>query len=72
MTLALQESWINLMCTSFREVECTREQKEDSNQLTSVKHGPYTQTQIEIKVILWQFNYKMHFMVVWTLPLGLP
>ena len=25
-----------------------------------------------IKVIQWQFNYKLHFLVVWTLPLGLP
>ena len=25
-----------------------------------------------IKVILWQFNCKIHFLVVWTLPLGLP
>ncbi len=28
--------------------------------------------QVCIKVILWQFNYKIHFLVVWTLPLGLP
>ncbi len=28
--------------------------------------------QPKIKVILWQFNYKIHFLVVLTLPLGLP
>ncbi len=27
---------------------------------------------IQIKVIQWQFNNKIHFLVVWILPLGLP
>ncbi len=25
-----------------------------------------------LKVIQWLFNYKIHFLVVWTLPLELP
>ncbi len=33
---------------------------------------PWLLLSIAFKVIQWQLNYKIHFLVIWTLPLGLP